>query len=72
LERNGFKDDVMLQEGFQEGVSKNEIAVRVVSKLVKGTYNEAVIEDGVLYLQMTPDNWWVNVGDIGSKILDIL
>jgi hypothetical protein len=52
LERQGFKGDDMLQEGFQEGVSKGEICVRVVDKLVKGYYNEVVIENGVLYVQV--------------------
>lgn len=52
LERAGFKDDDMLQEGFQEGISKNEILLRVVDKLKQGTYNETLVEDGILYLQV--------------------
>ena len=53
LKRNGFKDDEMLQEGFQEGVTKNEISVRIVDKLTGkyGSYNETIIEDGVLFVQ---------------------
>ncbi len=72
LKRAGFEDDDLLQEGFQDGVTKNEIALRIVDKLEKGSYNEIVIKDGILYLQTTADQWWVNVDDIGSDILDIL
>jgi hypothetical protein len=56
LDYKGFKDDDMLQEGFQEGVSKNEIQLRVVDKLVKGSYNETFIEDGVLVIQVSRPN----------------
>lgn len=52
LERAGFKGDDMLQEGFQDGVSKNEISFRVVEKLVKGSYHEILVEDGVLVIQV--------------------
>ncbi|ETI24879.1 hypothetical protein G647_04249 [Cladophialophora carrionii CBS 160.54] len=72
LERAGFKGDDMLQEGFQEGISKNEIAFRVVEKLKNGSYHETLVEDGVLVMQTTPENFWTNTSDIGSKILDIL
>jgi hypothetical protein len=51
----GFGGDDMLQEGFQEGVSKNEISFRIVKKLVKGTYHEILIEDGVLVMQVSKD-----------------
>lgn len=53
LEYKGFRDDDMLQEGFQEGVPKNEIQLRVVDKLVKGRYHETFIEDGVLVIQVS-------------------
>lgn len=43
----------MLQEGFFDVVSKAEIALRTVSVLKKGNYNESVVEDGVLYLQVS-------------------
>jgi hypothetical protein len=52
IETQGFKGDDMLQEGFQEGISNGEICLRIVHKLKKGTYNEIVIEDGVLYVQV--------------------
>ena len=53
LERNKFKGDDMLQEGFQEVVTKGEVCFRVVDKLNKGSYNEIFPEDGVLYIQVS-------------------
>ena len=52
LKREGFEGDDMLQEGFQEVISKGEICFRIVDKLNKGTYNEVHTEDGVLYIQV--------------------
>jgi len=48
----GFKDDDMLQEGLAEVFESKKIVVRVVPK-TKKSYNEAVIEDGVIYLQVS-------------------
>ena len=42
LESQGFAKDDMLQEGYQETVDKNEIGLKVVDKLQKGSYNECV------------------------------
>lgn len=53
IKRAGFKGDEMLQEGFQEAVEKGEICFRVLDKLTKSTYNEVVIEKGVLYIQVS-------------------
>jgi hypothetical protein len=53
LKYAGFKDDDMLQEGFQEGVHKNEILLRVADKLVSGSYHEILIDDGVLVIQVS-------------------
>ncbi|OCK83715.1 hypothetical protein K432DRAFT_290480 [Lepidopterella palustris CBS 459.81] len=72
LEYEKFASDDMLQEGFAEAVPKGEVKMRIVKKLVQGSYNECVIEDGVLYLQTTPENWGTNCSDIASKIVDIL
>ena len=49
-----FEKDDMLQEGFQEAISKNEIKMVVVKQLEtkQSSYNEAVIKDGVLCLQV--------------------
>ncbi|KAG5759708.1 hypothetical protein H9Q72_012164 [Fusarium xylarioides] len=72
LESQKFPGDDMLQEGFFDVVSKAEIALRTVSALKKGNYNESVVEDGVLYLQTTPGKWATNVQDAGANILDLL
>lgn len=72
LERQGFAKDEMLQEGYQEVVDKNEIGLRVVDKLQKGHYNECVFENGVLYMQTTPEYWTSNMRDAGAKIVDML
>lgn len=72
LEGQGFAKDEMLQEGYQESLDKNEIGLRVVNKLEKGHYNECVFENGVLYMQTTPEWWTTNVRDCGSKIVDML
>ena len=68
----GFTKDEMLQEGFKDAVEKNEIGIRVVNKLAKGTYNECVIENGVLFIQTTPKYWWTNHRDAADKLLDML
>lgn len=69
-----FGEDDMLQEGFQEAVSKNEIALKVVEKLETGksNYNEIVIKDGVLCIQTTPKTWDSNIGDAAQYIIDML
>ena len=72
IQRDGFNGDDMLQEGFQEGVPKGEITLRVVDKLVKGSYNEVVIEDGVLYLQTVPTYWGTNIADTGTELMNLL
>ena len=72
MEDKGFGDDEMLQEGVKESVEKNQIALRIVDKLSKGSYNEPIIENGVLYIQTTAENWATNVGDPAYKLMDIL
>ncbi|KAF5587154.1 hypothetical protein FPANT_6999 [Fusarium pseudoanthophilum] len=74
LQRAGFGEDDMLQEGFQEAVSTNKIAFAVVDALeIKGkSYNESIVKDGVLYLQVTPEKWWSNVDGIADGFVDIL
>lgn len=50
-----FDTDDMLQEGLTEAIENNLIKFRIVDKLSK-SYNEAVVEDGVLYLQVSCSN----------------
>ena len=68
-----FGEDDMLQEGFNEAVEKNQIAFRIVEELRKGSgYSEIFIEDGVLYIQTTPQNFGTNVDYACQDIVDIL
>ncbi|KAK2746325.1 hypothetical protein FQN57_003207 [Myotisia sp. PD_48] len=71
LKYQKFNEDDMLQEGFNEAVEKGEIAVRIVDELESG-YCECKIEDGVLYLQCTAENFGVNIDDAAAKIMDLL
>ena len=68
----GFDDDEMLREGFKDAVENNEIQLRVVDKLVKGTYNEVVIENGVLVIQTLPKWWATNHRDPIRSLVDML
>ena len=73
LEELGFGTDEMLREWFRDGVEKNEVAVRVVDRLKAGEgYNGCVVENGVLYLQTTPENWAVNIRDPARELVNIL
>ena len=72
LGRQGFAKDDMLQEGYQDVADKNEIGLRVVDKLQKGTYNECVFENGVMYIQTTPEYWTSNIRDAGAEIVNLL
>jgi hypothetical protein len=49
-----FGEDDMLREAFHEGIDKATVAFRIVGKeeLKLSTYNECVIEDGTLILQV--------------------
>lgn len=53
LEREKFGEDEMLQEGLVEAIEGKTVQFRIVDKLTKGYYNEPLIEDGVLYLQVS-------------------
>ena len=73
MENKGFGDDEMVQEGFKDAVEKNQVALRIVDKLAKGKgYNECVIENGILYIQTTAENWATNVNDPAYELMDIL
>ena len=72
LEDDGFSRNDILQEEFKEAAKKNELALRAVKKLTKGNYNECVIENGVLYIQTTPEHWTSNCRDPAAGLVDIL
>jgi hypothetical protein len=79
LEYERFAGDAMMQEGFLDVVSGKEASLRIVKKLVKGTYNEAVVEGGVLYLQVSyfvvsaspPQRAWNHAHDLYRQQLGI-
>ncbi|KAJ7066525.1 hypothetical protein C8F01DRAFT_705007 [Mycena amicta] len=70
LERQGFKDDDMLQEGLQEVVETKIFRIRVLPKTNSTT--ETVVEDGVVYLQTRPDRWTYNASDMGEGLVKLL
>jgi len=43
----------MLQEGFAEIITTKTVKLRLVEKFKTGYHNEAAIEDGTLYLQVS-------------------
>ncbi|KAK7757513.1 hypothetical protein SLS62_000528 [Diatrype stigma] len=53
LKSQKFGEDDLLQEGLNEELTKGQIAFRIVDKLERDLYSEAVFEDGVLYLQVS-------------------
>ena len=53
INSQGFKGDDMLQEGFAEVVTSKTIKLRVVEKTQNGYTNEAIIENGIVYLQVS-------------------
>jgi hypothetical protein len=70
LEKLKVGEDELVTEGLLEAVEKNTYAFRLVESL--DTYNDVKIEDGVLYLETTPENFGVNQGDIANKLMDRL
>ena len=72
IEYAGFAKDDMLQEGFQEGVPKGVVELRVVDKLEKGSYNETVIDDGVAVMQTISKYWNTNTGEPARNLMDLL
>ena len=72
LDYQKFGSDDMLQEGLNDAVDKGVIGFRIVDKLTYGSYCEAVIEDGKLFLQTTVDRYGVNTSDAAEKLIDQL
>jgi hypothetical protein len=54
LQYQKFGEDDMMREAFHDAVESGKVVFRVVDDgQMKKTYNESVIEDGVLYLQVS-------------------
>ncbi|RSM20603.1 hypothetical protein CDV31_000581 [Fusarium ambrosium] len=71
LEYQKFDQDEMLQEGLVEAVEESAVHVRVVDEL-KRSYNETVIENGILYLQTIPKDFGVNAHSIANELINLL
>ncbi|KAG6864214.1 hypothetical protein C0991_011524 [Blastosporella zonata] len=72
LERQGFKGDDMLQEGLAELLPSKTFQVRVVKKTKNNATIETILENGTVYIQMTPEKWWYNASDAGAGLVDLL
>jgi hypothetical protein len=53
LEREKFGEDDLLREGFEEGVPKGIVQLKLVDALKNGGYNETLLEDGALTIQVS-------------------
>ncbi|KAF5655966.1 hypothetical protein FHETE_11113 [Fusarium heterosporum] len=71
LKYDKFSEDDMLQEALLEAIEKRAVHFRVVDKTTR-SYNETVVEDGVLYLQTAPKDFYCNVDQISSDLMNIL
>ncbi|RYP03462.1 hypothetical protein DL764_005143 [Monosporascus ibericus] len=47
LKQQKFEGDELLRDGFHKALNKDEITFSIIDKLVKWSYSEPVIEDGV-------------------------
>ncbi|RGP77081.1 hypothetical protein FLONG3_4820 [Fusarium longipes] len=71
LEYQKFSEDDMLRDVLFEAMDKRAVHIRVVDQ-TKRSYNEPVIEDGILYLQTTPRNFASNTSQAASDLTSIL
>lgn len=72
LEELGFQSDDLLQEGFKEGIYKNQVVLRVVDQLINDDCNECMVADGVLYLETVPQYWSDDPAYVAKKFVDML
>ncbi|KAF8888555.1 hypothetical protein BD779DRAFT_1672232 [Infundibulicybe gibba] len=72
LTNQGFEGDEMMQEGFAEVVTSKTFRVRVVKATTNDLTNETILEDGVIYLQCTPERWSYSASNMGDGLVDLL
>ena len=74
LHDEGFENDDLLKDGFNDAVFKHEISVMVVDKLSKEDrdFYECVVEDGGLYLRILPRYWGTEDKYVTKGLIDIL
>lgn len=53
-------------------MEKNEIQLRIVDKLIKKTYHEVLVENGVLILQTISKYWGTNTTSVGEEVINLL
>lgn len=70
LKDQKFDEDEMLQEAFKEAVPKHVAAFRLVDETKQR--HETVIEDGILYLQAKPEDFWSGPGSVAEHLMDLL
>ena len=67
------KDDEMVREAVNEAAEKGVVVFRFVEQgQMKESYNEAVFDEGVLYLQTVPKYFGTNIHQVAQKITDQL
>ncbi|KAM0250301.1 hypothetical protein ACHAP5_002360 [Fusarium lateritium] len=71
LQYDKFGEDDMLQEALLEAMEKRAVHFRVVDE-TKRSYNETVVEDGILYLQAPPTEFGTNISQVASDLMNIL
>ncbi|KAM0348701.1 hypothetical protein ACHAPU_004138 [Fusarium lateritium] len=71
LKYDKFGEDDMLQEALLEAMEKRAVHFRIMDTTTR-SYNETVVEDGILYLQTTPKDFYCNVDQISSDLMNIL
>ncbi|KAK2744944.1 hypothetical protein FQN57_004074 [Myotisia sp. PD_48] len=73
LRNNNWEGDDLKQEGFQDFVTSNEICVRVADRLKDpNADNELILENGVLYIQTTPDTWTRNTYGFAYNLMNVI
>lgn len=74
LANNKFEADDMLREGFFDACEKADVQLRIVDKkkMKGGNSSETQVQDGVCYLQTTPDGWGWSPSNASHNLLDVL
>lgn len=74
LRSDGFFEDDMLQEGFQESVHKGQVTVKIVpdDTFSGSAYSNAVIDDSVLVLRTNAEYFGKNTQKASKNLIDLL
>lgn len=71
LKTQKFDNDDMLKEALNEAADKGEVHFRVIDSIA-ADYGEVAIEDGILFLQTSPDKYGRNIEYCANNIMEIL